>query len=55
MRGDVLAVCLVRRPENAGELYEMGVTLVTGDITDRESMREGMAGADILFHVAGWY
>ena len=33
-------VCVVRRPENAGELQEMGVTLVTGDITDRESMHE---------------
>ena len=48
-------VCVVRRPENAGELQEMGVTLVTGDITDRESMREGMAGADVVFHLAGWY
>jgi nucleoside-diphosphate-sugar epimerase len=31
------------------------VTLARGDVTDRESMRAPMQGADGLFHVAGWY
>ena len=29
--------------------------LFKGDVTDKESMREAMAGVDSVFHVAGWY
>jgi len=47
--------CLVRRPENAPDLRDRGVTIVRGDITHRESMRQGMMGADVVFHCAGWY
>ena len=32
-----------------------GVTLVKGDITEKESMRNAMKGAEAVFHVAGWY
>ena len=32
-----------------------GVKIAKGDVTERESMREGMAGADIVYHNAGWY
>ena len=46
--------CLVRRPEKAAALRELGATLVQGDITDRDSMRQGMTGADVVFHCAGW-
>jgi dihydroflavonol-4-reductase len=53
-RGDDVT-CLVRRPEKAAALKELGATIVQGDITDRESMREGMVGADIVFHIAAWY
>jgi nucleoside-diphosphate-sugar epimerase len=31
------------------------VTLAAGDVTDRESMRGSMAGADAVFHLAAWY
>ena len=47
--------CLVRRPENATDLRDVGATIVQGDITHRDSMRAGMTGADVVFHCAGWY
>jgi dihydroflavonol-4-reductase len=52
---DVIA--LVRRPDSAEAraLRNMGAHCVTGDITDRESMRAGMTGADLVVHNAGWY
>jgi nucleoside-diphosphate-sugar epimerase len=46
---------LVRNPARAAELRELGVTLYQGDITDRETMREPMAGVDGVFHLAAWY
>ena len=46
---------VVRDPARAGELAELGVALHRGDVTDRESMRAPMAGADGVFHIAGWY
>ncbi len=46
---------LVRTPGKAGDLARAGVRLHRGDILDRESMREGMAGADAVFHLAAWY
>lgn len=52
-RHEVTAV--VRNPEKAGDLKTMGVTVVKGDVTDKESMREAMRGCDGVFHVAGWY
>ncbi len=47
--------CSVRSIEKASELKKLGVTLSKGDVTDKESMREGMLGTDGVFHVAGWY
>jgi nucleoside-diphosphate-sugar epimerase len=46
---------LVRDPRKASELKSLGVRLFQGDVTDKESMREGMQGVDGVFHVAGWY
>lgn len=48
---------LVRSPDGAPtrRIAQMGATLLKGDITDRESMRAGMAGADIVIHNAAWY
>jgi nucleoside-diphosphate-sugar epimerase len=46
---------LVRSREKAADLASLGVDLAEGDITDRESMREPMRGADGVFHVAAWY
>jgi len=48
-------VALVRSPDKAQALANMGVTLAHGDITDKESMRETMSGADVLLHIAAWY
>lgn len=46
---------LVRSEEAATGLAELGAELVPGDILDVASMREGMSGSDIVFHLAGWY
>jgi nucleoside-diphosphate-sugar epimerase len=48
-------VASVRSPDRATALAEIGVTLSKGDVTDKESMRDAMRGADGVFHVAGWY
>src|SRR5918996_5991185 len=50
-------VALVRKPDSpeARALTKMGAQCVTGDLTDRESIRVGMIGADIVVHNAGWY
>ena len=45
----------VRNPDKAKNLQDLGVKLFKGDVTDKESMREGMTGVDGVFHVAGWY
>ena len=46
---------LVRDPRKASELRSLGVQVFQGDVTDKESLREGMQGANGVFHVAGWY
>lgn len=48
---------LVRQPDSppARALLNLGARCVQGDITQRESMRQAMAGADIVIHNAGWY
>jgi len=50
---DVRAV--IRSPHKANELQSLGVQLFQGDVTDKESMRAALQGADGVFHVAGWY
>lgn len=42
-------VCLVRKPDSpqARALLKLGARCVPGDVTERESMRAGMSGADI--------
>lgn len=48
---------LVRRPDSpqARSLEKSGVRLVAGDVTDRESLRPAMSGAEIVVHNAGSY
>ncbi|HXT68997.1 MAG TPA: NAD-dependent epimerase/dehydratase family protein [Vicinamibacterales bacterium] len=46
---------LVRTPAAAAHLAALGVELHAGDVTDKASLRKPMAGADGVFHVAGWY
>ena len=48
-------VALVRSPEKAKNLAELGITLAKGDITDPQSLKVAMPGCDGVFHVAGWY
>lgn len=48
-------IALVRDPDRSAVLASVGAKLVRGDVTDKESMRAPMTGADGVFHVAGWY
>ena len=43
---------LVRPTSDPGRLAGLPVTLTTGDVTDRVSMREGMSGCDRVVHLA---
>lgn len=49
--------CLVRHPhgEPAQRLCQKGASIIHGDILEPETLREGLAQADIAFHLAGWY
>ncbi len=53
-RGDE-AVCLVRSPEKAAKLTELGCRLVAGDLGDAEAIRSGMEGCDAAIHAAAMY
>lgn len=46
---------LARSEQSAAVLEGLGATVIPGDITDTASMREGMLGSDVVFHMAGWY
>lgn len=46
---------LVRAPDRAASLAEIGVSLHAGDVGDKAAIRAAMTGADGVFHVAGWY
>jgi nucleoside-diphosphate-sugar epimerase len=48
-------VAPVRTPSKAQDLVTLGVDVRQGDVTEKESMRETMRGADGVFHIAGWY
>ena len=48
-------VALVRSREAAAALQSPHVQLVEGDITNKASMRAGMQGCDVVFHIAAWY
>lgn len=49
---DVIA--LTRSRSNASHLPD-DVTVVEGDITEKESMRQSMDGTDGVFHIAAWF
>ena len=54
LRGyEVHALC--RSQKDADALGAVGVYPAIGDILDQQSMVRGMAGSDVVFHVAGWY
>jgi hypothetical protein len=47
-------ITLTRSRSNANHLPE-AVTVVEGDITNKESLREPMTGVDGVFHIAAWF
>lgn len=53
-RGDEV-VALVRSPDRAARLKEMGCELVQGDLANPDLMHEAMKGCDGVFHVAAIY
>ncbi|CAN7299502.1 NAD-dependent epimerase/dehydratase family protein [Knoellia sp. LjRoot47] len=48
-------VALVRTPAKARDLADLGVELVEGELDSDDALDRLLAGADGLFHVAGWY
>ncbi len=48
-------VALVRSPGRAQALRAQGAELALGDVTDPDSVRRAMTGADGVFHLAAWY
>jgi nucleoside-diphosphate-sugar epimerase len=53
-RGDEV-VALVRSPEKAAELRELGCERVEGDLTSEQAIRDGVRGCDSVFHIAAVY
>jgi dihydroflavonol-4-reductase len=51
--GDVAS--LVRSPEKAAKLKELGCELVAGSLSDEAALRDGMAGCDAVIHAAAMY
>jgi dihydroflavonol-4-reductase len=51
-RGDEVT-CLVRNPARAESLREHGARLVVGDVTNRTSLPDAVAGQSIVYHLAG--
>lgn len=51
-RGDEVTA-LVRRTSRVAPLQALGVRLAYGDVTDPESLRQAVAGADVVYHLAG--
>jgi nucleoside-diphosphate-sugar epimerase len=48
-------VTIARDLGRAAEIEKLGAEVSRGDITDKESMRAPMRGADGVFHIAAWY
>lgn len=47
--------CLVRKTSKVSELKKLGVTLVSGDVTDKDSLLQGMKGCDWVANLANVY
>jgi nucleoside-diphosphate-sugar epimerase len=48
-------VAVVRNPDRAHDLADLGIAIHKGDVTEKQSMRAPMVGVDGVFHIAGWY
>ena len=53
-RGDDVA-CLVRSPDKAEKLTELGCELMAGDLGDEAAIRTAMPGCDAVIHAAAMY
>ena len=53
-RGDDV-VALVRSPEKATDLRDLGCELVEGDLSSEQAIRDGVRGCDAVFHIAAVY
>ena len=53
-RGDDV-VALVRSPDRASALRELGCELIAGDLSDTDALRRGAEGADAVIHGAAVY
>ncbi len=53
-RGDGV-VALVRSPDKAAELRELGCELVEGDLSSEQAIRDAVKGCDAVYHVAAVY
>ncbi len=47
--------CLVRKTSNIDYLKETGATLITGDVTNRDSLLKGMRGCNSVINLANIY
>jgi dihydroflavonol-4-reductase len=47
--------CLVRNPDKAQAVREVGAEIVVGDLTDKPSLVEGMRGCDAVVDIASLY
>ena len=48
-------ITVSRTPSKSDHLFDLGVEIRKGDITEKESMREAMRDVDGVFHLAAWY
>ena len=53
-RGDSLC-CLCRATSHRADLEDLPIDWVVGDLTDRDSLRRAMIGAEVVFHCAADY
>jgi dihydroflavonol-4-reductase len=48
-------ICLVRKTSNISQLEKLNLTLIRGDVTDRDSLLEGMRGCQWVINLANIY
>ena len=48
-------ICLVRKTSNVSHLEELGVSMITGDVTDKNSLLQGMRGCQWVINLANIY
>ena len=53
-RGDSLR-CLCRRNSHRSDLEDLPIDWILGDLTDRDSLRRAMTGAEVVYHCAADY